>query len=117
MQLRLTTEEFELLAQIQREENRMSCSETPTRWHAASDVCLRDKLLIGGDLSGKRISGNLPLAFDELQDLADSLNWHERKLMADLARSEDATSNSKLENNLAVLEHLLEKVNEACAMV
>ena len=117
MQLRLTTEEFELLAQIQREENRVSCSETPTLWHAASEVCLRDKLLIGGDLSGKRISGKLPLAFDELQDLADSLDWHKKKLMADLAFSEDAASKSTLEGNLAVLEHLLERVNEACAMV
>ena len=74
-------------------------------------------MLIGGDLSGKRISGNLPLAFDELQDLADSLDWHKKKLMTDLACSEDAASKSNLEGNLAVLEHLLEKVNEACTMV
>lgn len=95
MQLRLTTEEFELLAQIQRDDNRMSCSHTPPLWHAASEACLRDKLPIGGDLSGRRISRNLRLALDELQDLADSLDWHKRKLMADLefgrCRAEEQT--------------------------
>jgi hypothetical protein len=114
MQLYLTVEELKLLTQILQGEDRRSHSETPASQQVTSDACLRDRLRV---LLRRTVSRNLQLGFDELEDLADSLRWHKRKLTTEISRSEDPKSKCDLEPKLVVLEHFLEKVTEACAMV
>ncbi|HXY48280.1 MAG TPA: hypothetical protein VEI01_02435 [Terriglobales bacterium] len=113
MQVHLTIEEFELLRQILRDQTRVSQSEAPSCPQAVSDAGVRDKLRIGCDLVGRGLSRNLQLGFDELEDLADCLHWRQRQLVAEISCSADP----KLERESVILEHILEKVTEACAMV
>ena len=117
MQVHLTIEEFDLLRQILRDQDGVSQSEAPSLPQAASDACLRDKLQIGCDLVGRGLSRNLQLGFDELEDLADCLRWRKRGLAAEISRSEDPAAASHLERDSVIVEHILEKVTEACAMV
>jgi len=117
MQLYLTAEELRLLTQILQDEDRMSRSETPASQQVTSDTCLRDRLQVGRDFLRRTLSRNLQLGFDELEDLADFLKKHTKKLTTEICRSEDPKSKCDLEQKLVVLEHLLEKVTEACAMV
>jgi hypothetical protein len=115
MQIHLTIDEFNLLNEILEDENRMSRSEPYPQ--ATPEAYLRDKLRIGRDLFGQRLSRNLELGFDELEDLADSLHLRTRTLTADISRAGDPESGSNLERKRGMLEHLLEKVTEACAML
>jgi len=117
MQLCLTLEELELLISILREDDWMSRSEAPSSLHIAADNCLRDKLLIGGDVLRRSLSRNLQLDYDELQDLADSLNRHKETLTTQICTSQDPKLKSDLEHSKVVLEQLLEKVTEACAVL
>ena len=113
MQVHLNIEEFDLLRQILRDQGRVSQSEAPSSPQAVSTACLRDKVRIGRDLVGRELSRNLQLGFDELEDLADCLRWRQRQLVAEITCSADP----KLERESVILEHILEKVTEACAMV
>ncbi|HYA24818.1 MAG TPA: hypothetical protein VEF05_11700 [Terriglobales bacterium] len=117
MQLYLTLEELELLTRILREGDRLSRSEVPSSPHIAVDNSSPEKLLIGRDLLRGTLSRNLQLGYDELEDLADSLSRHKKELAIQIRESRDAESKSDLERSAVVLEHLLEKVTEACAMV
>jgi hypothetical protein len=116
MQLSLTREELELLRWILREDERLSRSEASSLQIAVGN-CLRDKLLVGSDLLHGTLSRNLQLDYDELEDLADSLRWHNKELTVEICGSRDPQSRSELERKAVVLQHLLEKVVEACAMV
>jgi hypothetical protein len=117
MQLHLTFEELALLTQILQDEDHRSHSEVPSSRQVTSDDGLRDTLLIGRDLSYRTLSRNLQLGFDELEDLAGSLRRHQKQMTTNICRSEGSKSKSDLERKSAVLEHLLEKVTEACAML
>jgi hypothetical protein len=117
MQLCLTPEELELLMRILREDDHLSRSEVPSSLHIAVENCLRDKLLVGRDLLRGTLSRHLQLAYDELEDLADSLRRHKKELTVEICESQGPKSKSDLERRAVVLEHLLEKVIEACAMV
>jgi hypothetical protein len=72
---------------------------------------------IGRDLLDKGLSRNLHLGFDELEDLADSLNRRKRQIMREISCLAEPAARSRLEHQLFILEHFLERVTEACAMV
>jgi hypothetical protein len=74
-------------------------------------------LPVGRDLLRGTLSRNLQLSYDELEDLADSLRRHDKELTVEICGSRDPQSRSELERRAVVLEHQLEKVVEACAMV
>jgi hypothetical protein len=116
MQLSLTSEELELLRWILQEDTRLSRSEALSLQIAVGN-CLRDKLLVGRDLLRRTLSRNLQLGYDELEDLADSLRQRNKELTVEICGSQDPQSRSELERRAVVLQHLLEKVVEACAMV
>jgi hypothetical protein len=116
MQLCLTREELELLTHILREDERLSCGEASSLQIAVGN-CLHDELLVGRDLLCRTLSRNLQLSYDELEDLADSLRRHNKELTVEICGSQDPQSRSELERRAGVLQHLLEKVVEACAMV
>jgi hypothetical protein len=116
MQLCLTAEELELLTHILREDERLSRSEASSL-QTAVENCLRDKLLVGRDLLRGTRSRNLQLGYDELEDLADSLRCYDKELTVEICESKDPQSKSDFECRAVVLQHLLEKVAEACAML
>jgi len=117
MQLCLTPEELELLMRILLEDDRLSRSEVPSSLQVTVGNCLRDKLSVGRGLLRGTLSRNLQLGYDELEDLADCLRRKKKELAAEIYGSQDPKSKSDLERSALVLEHLLEKITEACAMV
>jgi len=117
MQLYITLEELELLTEVLQDEDRMSRSAAPSSQQATSDAGLRDRLQIGGAFLRRNLSRNLQLGVDEMEDLADSLRWQKKKLTTEICQSEDPKAKLDLKGKLVILEHLLEKVAEACAMV
>lgn len=116
MQLFLSIDELEFLKHVIDGQNRLSCDATPPLVRTPGQFCLRDQLEIGRDLSNKRLTRNLELGFDELEDLADSLQWCKKRLVNEISLVGPAVS-SDLERQRFILEHLLEEVTEACAMV
>lgn len=116
MQLHLTIDEFELLKQLVEDENRLSRSEMPSLQFSVQPS-LQNHLHLGRDVLEKALSRNLQLGFDELEDLADLLNLRKKQLMREISCLPEPTERSGLELQLSVLEHFLEKVTEACAMV
>lgn len=117
MQLHLTMDEFELLKRLGEDEGRLSCDAMPSLPQISGQVRVRDELEIGRDLVGKGLSRNLELGFYELEGLADSLNWRRRQLMSEIRCLAEPAAKKDLERQLFVLEHFLDKVTEACAMV
>ena len=118
MQLHLTKDEFELLKQLVEDENRLSCGAMPSIRQISVRPSLQNHLHLGCDVSEKGLSRNLQLGFDELEDLTDLLNSRKKQLMREIKLSwQNPTERRGLELQLSVLEHLLEKVTEACAMV
>jgi len=117
MQLHLTMEEFELLKRLAEDEDRLSCDAMSSLPKISGQLRVQDELGIGRDLVSKGLSRNLQLGFDELEDLADSLNWRRRQLKSGIRCLADPAANNDVERQLFVLEHFLEKVTEACAMV
>ena len=117
MQLHLTMDEFELLKRLAQDESRLSCDAMPRLPQISSQLRVQDELGIGRDLVGKGLSRNLQLGFDELEDLADSLNWRRKQLINEIGCLTEPAAKNDLERQLFVLEHFLEKVTEACAMV
>ncbi len=117
MQLHLTLDEFELLKQIVEDERRLSCCALPSSPQVPASSCLQDELEIGHYLLDKRLSRNLQLGFDELEDLAGSLKWRQRQIMREISCLGEPTTRSRLEHRLFILESFLERVTEACAML
>jgi len=59
----------------------------------------------------------LHLGFDELEQLASSLARRKKQLTKEIHCLAEPAAKDNLERQLFALEHLLEKVTEACAMV
>jgi len=68
------------------------------------------------DLLDRLIDRDLHFAFDELEDLADALEFHSCRLRDKLA-TERGVAKAQLEDKLKVLEHALDRVKECLAMV
>lgn len=117
MQLHLTMDEFKLMKRLTEDEGRLSCDAMPSLPQISGQLRVQDELEIDRDLMGKGLSRNLQLDFEELERLADSLKWRKRQIMREIRCSAESTARSRLEHQLFILEHFLEKVTEACAMV
>jgi len=116
MQLHLTTEECELLKQLMDHEMLFLCGAVPVLRQFLAKPLLQDQLKIGGDLLGRGLSRNLQLDFEELEDLAHSLDCRKKELMKGIKSVSDE-ARASMERQLFTLEHLLEKVTEACVMI
>ncbi len=68
------------------------------------------------ELLDRLIDRDLHFAFDELEDLAEALEFHSRRLRGKLAESTGANK-AQFEHKLKVLEHALDRVKECIAMV
>ena len=116
MQLHMTIEECEILKKVMEDEKRSCCDALPSLPEVSATHGLQDRYGVGRDLSG-RVSRNLQLGFDELEDLAASLVSRKKQLMKEITCLAEPEAKDTFEHQLLVLEHLLEKVTEACAMV
>ena len=68
------------------------------------------------ELMNKILARDLRLAGDELQQAADLLAAKKLRLKDEIARQPDASLKLNLEQQLALLHRVLERVNEACIM-
>ncbi|HVO63835.1 MAG TPA: hypothetical protein VMT53_23125 [Terriglobales bacterium] len=117
MQLHLTVEEIEVLRRLVEDEKRLRCDAVPLLPEVSVKPGLEDSWQVGRDLVGRGLSRNLQLGCDELEDLADALVRREKQLTRDIKCLTDPVAKNELERELFVLDHFLEKVTEACAMV
>ncbi|MFY9659950.1 MAG: hypothetical protein WAJ97_04955 [Terriglobales bacterium] len=68
------------------------------------------------ELMNKILARDLRLDGDELQQAADLLAAKKLRLKDEIARQPDASLKLNLEQQLALLDRVLERVNEACIM-
>jgi len=68
------------------------------------------------ELLNKVLAHDLRLDGDELEQAADLLAGKKRNLQDEIDRKPDATLKTELQRQLALLERVLERVNEACVM-
>ena len=94
MQLHLEAEELKLLA----------------------DLLLEQDQRVYGDILEKVLARDLSFDTDQLEHTADLLAAREHDLKRELAQQTDLTRPHGLQRRLALLERVLEKVNEACVM-
>ena len=101
MQLQFTHEELKLVAQVLEEQS------------GAGEGRLR---MAASALLGRIIEHDLRLAFDELEDLQDILNAYARSLPQRIAQASPPIKQA-LAKNQQLLEHVMDRVTEASAMV
>jgi len=94
MQLHLEAEELKLLA----------------------DLLLEQDQRAYADLLEKVLARDLRFDSDQLEQTADLLAAREHDLKRELAQEKNSTRQPELQRRLALLERVLEKVNEACVM-
>jgi len=68
------------------------------------------------DLRNKIMARDLRLDSGELEQAAELLAGRKLSLKAEIARQPDGTLKTELQRKLALLERVLERVNEACVM-
>ena len=68
------------------------------------------------ELLNKVLAHDLRLDADELEQAADLLSGKKRTLNDEIARQPNAALKMDLQRQLALLERVLERVNEACVM-
>jgi len=68
------------------------------------------------ELLNKILARDLRLDGSELEQAADLLAGKKRSLKDEIARQPDAPLKLELQRQLALLERVLERVNEACVM-
>ena len=94
MQFHLEAAELKLLANVLLAQDSQQCSE----------------------LLSKVMAHNLRFDAIELEQTAELLAARKRTLKEQITAQQDAARKSELERELALLERVLERVNEACVM-
>ena len=116
MQLHLETEELNLLANVLMQRIGEMAA------HAAADG--PPKPVIGlapdprrcDDLLDKVLARDLRFDSDELEYVADLLTSQKRSVRNEILHQSSAALKAELQKKLTVLEHALERIEEACVM-
>ena len=69
-----------------------------------------------GEIFDKVMAGNMRFDAGELEDMGELLTAKKCKLNEELAGQTNPARVAALQKKLAILEHTLERVNEACVM-
>ncbi len=115
MQLRLATNELNLIANILLEQ-----LGTPSA--ASSSGGIQPDSAVGqspqffNDLLDKIMARDMRLDSGELEAVANLLSAQRRKLAEGIAHAENAAQKTELQEKLGVLSHALERVDEARVM-
>jgi hypothetical protein len=80
------------------------------------DVLLEQPAGEYGELFNKVMARDLRFDGSELEETADLLVGKKRSLKDEIARQPNPVLKTKLQQQLALLERVLERVNEACVM-
>ena len=84
--------------------------------HLLASVLLEQDPRPYQELMNKVLAHNLRLDADELEKAAELLAAKKRALKDEIARLPDGAPKLDLDRQLALLERVLERVNEACVM-
>jgi hypothetical protein len=114
MQLHLEAEELNLLANVLLE--RVG-SRSTEQGSSGPDRSVQQGPGFFDDLLDKVLARDLRLDADELEAVVDLLTKEKLKLTKGGALLKDAAPKAELQRKLRLLERVLEKVDEACAMV
>ena len=112
MQLRLETDELDLIANVllERESRQTATASGPPDTRAGADFKMCEELL------DHVMARDLKLDSDELQQLADILADYQHTLRDAITQESQPAVKAKLQKKLDTLAHALERVEEACVM-
>jgi len=117
MQLQFTFDQLRLLFRILEQD----CRELRDKISQTNDINLKHLLtseeVAEEDLLEKVITRQLQFSSDELDEIADLLRKHDQQLRNARTETTEGTREQELNNRIAALERLLDKVVEACAML
>ncbi len=85
-------------------------------WKLLADVLLEQDARQYGELLNKVLARESRLDSGELEQAADLLADKKRSLKEEIAREPDTALKTEMQRQLALLERVLERVNEACVM-
>jgi len=88
----------------------------PSELKLLANVLLEQDPKQYNELLTKVLAHDLRFDSGELEQTAELLAGKKRSLKDEIVRQLDATLKSELERQLALLERVLERVNEACVM-
>lgn len=114
MQLQLEADELNLLANVLLERVGPRATE---RGASEPDRSVQQGPVFFDDLLDKILARDLRLDSDELEAVVDLLAKEKLKLTEGSALLKDAAPMAESQRKLRLLERVLEKVDEACAMV
>jgi hypothetical protein len=117
MQLHLNADELNLLADTLLERVGTMLAQKPSAASVQGSGDMGQAALRYNDLLDKVLVKDLRLDSDELEKVADLLREHKRDLKDELARLQDSALRLKLQQKLGLAERVLERVEEACAML
>ena len=117
MQLHLEIDELNLLANILMERISTLSTQASAGSRKKSGAQSQPDTRQYNGLLDKVLARDLRFDSDELEQLADFLAAQKRELTSEFARQYHVTLRDELLRRLSLLERVLEKIDEACAMV
>ncbi|HEY4899687.1 MAG TPA: hypothetical protein VIH91_02595 [Terriglobales bacterium] len=117
MQLHLETDELDLLANILVQRIGETAAQAISAGPVKPSIGLAPDPRRYDDLLDKVLARDLKFDSDELECVAGLLTGQERDLRDEIARQPNAALKNELQKQLAVLERVLERVDEACVMI
>jgi hypothetical protein len=114
MQLFFTIDELKLLVDIVEHRDRELREEMST--HPEQIPALSQKRDCCARLLDRIVVRDFGFGYDELQDMVEMLTACRASFRSELAKADEANTRVELEKRNHILEHMLDKVTEACAM-
>ena len=116
MQLHLETDELNLMANILMARLGRASAQAPRPEGERSDQNVRLGPHFYDHLLDKVLARDLRLDTDELDQMGELLDTQRCKLTEQIAQGENAALHAELQRQLRLLDHILERINEACVM-
>ncbi len=117
MQLHLNADELNLLADTLLERVGAMSAQRPSAASVQGNADVGQDARCYDGLLDKVLGRDLRLDSDELEQVADLLGAQKRDLKDQITRLQDSTLHLILQSKLGLLERILQRVEEACAML
>jgi hypothetical protein len=114
MQLFFTMDELKLLVDVVENCDRDLRSRIAE--HPEQSTSLAQKRDCCARLLDRIVARDFGFGYDELQDMVEMLSTCRASFQTQVAQCESAQARTELETRQHILEHMLDKVTEACAM-
>ena len=115
MQLHLETDELNLVANILMERIGKASAQAG-RFSSRPDENVRAGPQFYDGLLDKILARDLRLDTDELDQMGELLDTQRCKFTEQIARGENAALQAELQRKVRRLDHILERISEACVM-